>query len=193
MWPAKHNIIKWNEHKQFGALVPLALSSLAEGQQMKVRFSSLLNHVCENQRARKKERATQTENTRQNVRHCVVFCQSTTSTLQSQRVERSAFVCAVQGLSWNSIPFQILLQAAISHRVQCGDAASEAWWSRSSKPPQNLLQQSPTSASTYTLIFIESQTPLETIVLNQDMNTFLYLRHDRVGQEESYNDKFINV
>lgn len=55
MWPAKHNILKWNEHKQFGALVPLGLSSLAEGQQMKVRFSSLLNHVCENQRARKKE------------------------------------------------------------------------------------------------------------------------------------------
>lgn len=49
MWPAKHNIIKWNEHKQFGALVPLALSSLVEGQQMKVRFSSLLDHMCESQ------------------------------------------------------------------------------------------------------------------------------------------------
>lgn len=56
MWLAKHNIIKWNEHKQFGALVPLALSNLAEGQQMKVWFSSLLNHVCENQRARKRLR-----------------------------------------------------------------------------------------------------------------------------------------
>lgn len=164
MWPAKHNIIKWNGHKQFGALVPLALSSLVEGQQMKVRFPSLLDHVCESERARTKERATQTENTGQNVRHCVVFCPSTTSTLQ--RAERSAFVRSVQGLSWNSIPFQILLQAAISHRVQRGDAASEAWWSRSSKPPQNLLQQSPTLVSTYTLIFIESQTPLETIVLN---------------------------
>lgn len=125
MWPAKHNIIKWNEHKQFNALVPLALSSLVEGQQIKVIFSPLLDHVCARQRARVRKRATQTENTGQNVRHCVVFCPSTTSTLQ--RVERSAFVCAVQGLSWNSIPFQILLQAAISHRVQCGDAASEAW------------------------------------------------------------------
>ncbi len=49
MWPAKHNIIKWNEHKQCGALVPLALSSLFKGQQMKVRFSFLLDHMCESQ------------------------------------------------------------------------------------------------------------------------------------------------
>lgn len=36
--------------------------------------------------------------------------------------ERGAFVYAVQGLCWNSIPVQILFQAATSHWVQCRDA-----------------------------------------------------------------------
>lgn len=61
---AKDNIIKWNEHKHCGALVPLALSSLVEGQQMKIRFSSLLYvAVCvcvkEWERVRKRTRRRQ--------------------------------------------------------------------------------------------------------------------------------------
>lgn len=62
---AKDNIIRWNEHKHCGALVPLALSSLVEGQQMKIRLSSVRGCVCMCQRVREseEENETQTENT----------------------------------------------------------------------------------------------------------------------------------
>lgn len=97
----------------------------------------------------RQEEKTDTQNTNPNdVRSWFKSdCLKTQSTLPRAR-ESSAFVYTVQGPSWNSIPVQILLQAAASHWAQCRDAA------RHSNHPASHLQPS------LTITYLKSQSHL---------------------------------